>query len=110
MHLDTPGDTIIMGKKASLRIPSTDCWNGSVGGEMTVYTDVGGLQTQIKIPIIPNNKSLFEMKVRSFLDAIKDGSPAPVPSSQIVYNQAIIDGINKSAACGHEVEINIPEI
>ena len=110
MHLDTPGDTIIMGKKASLRIPSTDCWNGSVGGEMTVYTDVGGLQTQIKIPIIPNNKSLFEMKVRSFLDAIKDGSPAPVPSSQIVYNQAIIDGINKSAACGYEVEINIPEI
>ena len=110
MHLDTPGDTIIMGKKASLRIPSTDCWNGSVGGEMTVYTDVGGLQTQIKIPIIPNNKSLFEMKVRSFLDAIKDGSPAPVPSSQIVYNQAIIDGINKSAACGHEVDINIPEI
>ena len=110
IHLDTPGDTIIMGKKASLRIPSTDCWNGSVGGEMTVYTDVGGLQTQIKIPIIPNNKSLFEMKVRSFLDAIKDGSPAPVPSSQIVYNQAIIDGINKSAACGHEVEINIPEI
>ena len=110
MHLDTPGDTIIMGKKASLRIPSTECWNGSVGGEMTVYTDVGGLQTQIKIPIIPNNKSLFEMKVRSFLDAIKDGSPAPVPSSQIVYNQAIIDGINKSAACGHEVEINIPEI
>ena len=110
MHLDTPGDTIIMGKKASLRIPSTDCWNGSVGGEMTVYTDVGGLQTQIKIPIIPNNKSLFEMKVRSFLDAIKDGSPAPVPSSQIVYNQAIIDGINKSAACGHEVEIQIPEI
>ena len=110
MHLDTPGDTIIMGKKASLRIPSTDCWNGSVGGEMTVYTDVGGLQTQIKIPIIPNNKSLFEMKVRSFLDAIKDGSPAPVPSSQIVYNQAIIDGINKSAACGHEVEINLPEI
>ena len=39
-----------------------------------------------------------------------DPAPAPVPSSQIVYNQAIIDGINKSAACGHEVEINIPEI
>ncbi len=110
MHLDTPGDTIIMGKKASLRIPSTDCWNGSVGGEMTIYTDMGGLQTQTKLPIIKSDKSLFEMKVRSFLDAVKEGKPAPVPSSQILYNQAIIDGINKSAKLGHEVEIEIPEI
>ena len=27
MHIDTPGDTIILGTKAALRIPSTDCWN-----------------------------------------------------------------------------------
>ena len=110
MHLDTPGDTIIMGKKASLRIPSTECWNGTVGGEMTLYTDTAGLHTETKLPIIKCDKSLFEMKVRSFLDAIKDGTPAPVPSSQILYNQAIIDGIAKSAACGREVEIVIPEI
>jgi len=110
MHLDTPGDTLIMGTKAALRIPSTDCWNGTVGGAMTLYTDMAGLQTQTKLPIIPNNKSLFEMKVRSFLDAVKEGKPAPVPSSQILYNQAIIDGINKSAALGREVEIEIPEI
>lgn len=110
MHLDTPGDTIILGKKGALRIPSTECWNGTVGGEMTLYTDIAGLRTQTKLPIIPNNKSLFEMKVRSFLDAIHDGAPAPVPSSQILYNQAIIDGISKSAALGREVEIQIPEI
>ncbi|MDD6682680.1 MAG: Gfo/Idh/MocA family oxidoreductase [Clostridiales bacterium] len=110
MHLDTPGDTIIMGKKASLRIPSTECWNGTVGGAMTLYTDMGGLHTETKIPIIKCDKSLFEMKVRSFLDAIKEGAPAPVPSSQILYNQAIIDGIAKSAAAGKEVEIVIPEI
>ena len=110
MHLDTPGDTVILGKKAALRIPSTDCWNGTVGGEMTLYTDVAGLQTQTKIPIIKCDKSLFEMKVRSFLDAIKEGNPAPVPSSQILYNQAIIDGIVKSAEVGHEIKIEIPEV
>ena len=32
MHIDTPGDTIIMGTEGALRIPSTDCWNGAVGG------------------------------------------------------------------------------
>ena len=110
MHVDTPGDTIIFGKKAALRIPSTDCWNGTVGGPMTFYTDVGGLQTKTEIPILKAEKSLFEMKIRSFLDAVKEGKPAPVPSSQILYNQAIIDGIVKSAELGREIEIKIPEI
>ncbi len=111
MHLDTPGDTIIMGKKGSLRIPSTECWNGSVGGPMILYTDVAGAHTQMEIPIIPDDGvGLFDKKIRSFLDAVKNGTPAPVPTSQILYNQAIIDGINKSAALGREIEINIPEI
>ena len=115
MHVDTPGDTIIMGKKAALRIPSTECWNGTVGGEMTLYTDVAGAQVETKIPIIKEGEGsvfagLFYKKIRSFLDAIKNGDPAPVPSSQILYNQAIIDGICKSAALGREIEIEIPEI
>ena len=111
MHLDTPGDTIIMGKKGSLRIPSTECWNGSVGGPMILYTDVAGAHTQMEIPIIPDDGvGLFDKKIRSFLDAVKNGTPAPVPTSQILYNQAIIDGINKSAQLGREIEIQIPEI
>ena len=114
MHLDTPGDTVILGKKAALRIPSTECWNGTVGGPMKLYTDVAGAQTVTEIPIIstdgPAWTGLFNMKIRSFLDAIEAGGPAPVPSSQILYNQAIIDGICKSAQAGHEIQIEIPEI
>ena len=110
MNLDTPGDTIIMGTKGSLRIPSTDCWNGTVGGPMKIYHEVAGLQTETIVPIIDSKVSLFDMKIRTFLDACKNGTPAPVPSSQIIYNQAIIDGIVRSAELGHEIEIEIPEI
>ena len=112
MHMNTPGDTIILGTKAGLRIPSTDCWNGSVGGEMTLYHDLAGVRMEEKIPILKDNSGhgLFYKKIRGFLDAIIDGTPAPVPSSQILYNQAIIDGICKSAELGHEIEIRIPEI
>ena len=109
MHLDTPGDTIIMGKKGSLRIPSTECWNGSVGGPMTIYHDVAGEPTQTTVPIIKDNVDLFYKKIRSFLDAVKEGGEAPVPTSQIIYNQAIIDGILKSSNLGREIEIEIPE-
>ena len=111
MHLDTPGDTIIMGTKGSLRIPSTECWNGSVGGEMIIYHDLEGLGTETKVPIIEDtSQGLFYQKIRSFLDACKYNDAAPVPSSEIIYNQAILDGIAKSADLGREVEIIIPEI
>ena len=33
-----------------------------------------------------------------------------VPSSEIIYNQAIIDAIVKSSELGREVEVVIPEI
>ncbi len=115
MNLDTPGDTIILGDKGGLRIPSTECWNGTVGGPMRLYHEVCGEQTETVIPVIVSEDekkgiSLFDKKIRSFLDAIKEGGSAPVPSSQILYNQAIIDGIVRSAEAGHEVEITIPEI
>ena len=111
MHVDTPGDTIIFGKKAALRIPSTDCWNGSVGGPMKIYHDIAGARVETVVPIIQNKgQGLFYKKVRSFLDAIKTGGTSPVPSSQIIKNQAILDGIVKSAEAGKEIDIVMPEV
>jgi len=111
MHMDTSGDTLIYGKKGALRIPSTECWNGTVGGAMTLYTDVAGSRVQTTIPIIENKgPGLFDKKVRSFLDAVKTGGPSPVPTSQIIINQAIISGIVDSAELGKEIEVTVPEI
>lgn len=110
MHLDTPGDTIIMGTKGSLRIPSTDCWNGSFWKPMTIYHDVAGEPVETVIPLLPATPDLFDRKIRSFLNAVITGGEAPVPTSQIIYNQAILDGIQRSSDCGHEVEIEIPEV
>ena len=113
MNMDTTGDTIILGSEGGLKIPSTECWNGTVGGPMVLYQDVCGQPTETVIPVIDTAEDvfseLFDRKIRSFLDAVKNGTPAPVPTSQILYNQAIIDGIFKSAKAGHEVEIVIPE-
>ena len=110
MHLDTPGDTIIMGTKGSLRIPSTDCWNGSFNKPLTIYHDVAGEPVETVVPLLPATTDLFDRKIRSFLNAVITGGEAPVPTSQIIYNQAILDGIQRSSDCGHEVEIEIPEV
>ena len=110
MHLDTPGDTIIMGTKGSLRIPSTDCWNGSFWNPMKLYHDVAGEPVETVVPLLPATTDLWNKKIRSFLDAVITGGKAPVPTDEIIYNQAILDGIQRSSECGHEVEITIPEI
>ena len=113
MNLDTAGDTIIYGTKGSLRIPSTECWNGTIGGDLTIYHEVAGKQVETKIEKqfpkegAPAN---VDKKIRTFVDAIKEGGTAPVPTSQILYNQAIIDHIAKSADLGREVEVVIPEL
>ena len=113
MNIDTCGDTILLGTKGGLRIPSTECWNGTIGGDLVLYHEVAGKQVQTTIPQIfpkagaPTN---FDKKIRTFLDACKNGTEAPVPASQILYNQAILDYICKSSECGHELVVEIPEI
>ena len=109
MHLDTPGDTIIMGTKGSLRIPSTECWNGSIGGDLKLYQRIAGKDICTEFPMLPT-VDCFYKKIRSFLDAVKDGGKAPISSEEIIINQAIIDGINKSSKLGKEITIEIPEI
>ncbi|MBR5409209.1 MAG: Gfo/Idh/MocA family oxidoreductase [Clostridia bacterium] len=110
MNLDTPGDTIILGTKGGLRIPSTECWNGSIGGPLTIYKTVAGEEVELQIPKKDDDTDNFYKKIRLFVDAVKENGKAPVPSSQIIYNQAIIDGIAKSARLGREITIEIPEI
>ncbi len=112
MHMDTPGDTIILGTEGGLRIPSTQCWNGTIGGDMTLYHDVAGEKVETIIPRTNPDRptNCFELKIRSFLDAVQTGGEAPISTSEIIYNQAIIDHIIKSAKVGHEIPVEIPTI
>ena len=113
LNIDTPGDTIVLGTKGGLRIPSTNCWNGTIGGDLILYHEVAGKQVQTVIPQMfpkagaPSN---VDKKIRTFLDACKNGTKAPVPTDQILYNQLILDYIKKSADAGCELVVELPEI
>lgn len=111
MHMDTTGDALILGKKGGLKIPSTECWNGSGGGPLTIYHEVAGKMVETRLPYEEEDVGeLLYAKVRAFVDAAAYGAELPCPGEQILYNQAILDGIARSAELGREVEIVIPEL
>ncbi|MBE6627221.1 MAG: Gfo/Idh/MocA family oxidoreductase [Ruminococcaceae bacterium] len=113
MHMDTTGDFLFLGKDAGLKVkqPNISLWSGAwdgAVGEITLFHDVLGKPTSTIIPTNDDQKGdMFYRKVKSFVDAILTGGKAPIPTSEILYNQAIIDGIIRSAECGHEVETDL---
>jgi predicted dehydrogenase len=63
MHMDTTGDALILGTKGGLRIPSTECWNGSIGGPLVIYHDWQRNKT-----VMPTKKKIWRTilkKIRS---------------------------------------------
>jgi len=115
MHMDTLGATMFLGTDAGLKVtpagsgPWSGVWDGGVGS-VTLYHDLLGMHTESPLPVQRHNVQIFYEKVRDFVVAIRDGKPAPIPGEQIVRNQAVIDGLLRSAAEGREVAIEIPAI
>lgn len=114
MNMDTSGDTLIYGTEGGLRIPSTECWNGSIGGPMTLYYTKDGKTCEKKIPITDsgdgNKPYIWQGKIRSFLDACLGKAPTPAPVDEIILNQLILSGIAKSAKLGKEIEIDLSRL
>ena len=114
MHMDTTGATFFLGDKAGLKVEPTNVGNGWDGawdgtsGPITLFHDSYGLRTQTNIPLVKNEANNFDRKVADFVDAVLNGRPAPIPTSEIICNQAIISGIIESVKKGHEVEIVMP--
>ena len=110
MHMDSCGDALILGTKGGLKIPSVNGFQGVNNAPFVIYKSLGDQMVEYEVPLKPTDETIFYKKMRSFIDAVKNGGKAPVPSSEIIYNQAIIDGLLKSAELGREIEIVIPEI
>lgn len=117
MHADTLGDTLWLGTEGALkRVSAPD--GHEHASDVRLYKDVAGQQINAEVlPSIPFNaygppvsRDIFMLKVRDFCDAVIHGRGAPIPGEEILYNQAICDGIYRSAKLGREVEIVIPDI
>ncbi len=119
MHADSLGDYLWLGTEGAIKVTQGfDKLNQP--SSVLYFTDVNGLQ--IDSCILPSRgfspywggkedyHKAFDSKVRAFVDAIRTGGSAPIPGEEILYNQAICDGIYRSSKLGREIEIKIPAI
>lgn len=113
MHMDTLGATMFLGTDAGLKVtpagsgPWSGVWDGAVGS-ITLFHDEYGGHTSTPIPLVDHQLNLFDEKVRDFAEAVQGGRPAPIPGEQILIQQAIIDGVLRSAETRREVAIELP--
>lgn len=117
MHMDICSDFVILGTDAGLKAKAPDpnpLWGSIIGGDIAalylMHDDEKGNPVSTEIDLPPTAGDPFTMRVRDFVDAVKQGRNAPIPTSQIIYNQAIIDAMVTSARERCEVGVEIPEI
>ncbi|QGG55990.1 Gfo/Idh/MocA family oxidoreductase [Paenibacillus sp. FSL W8-1187] len=114
MHLDSLGTTNFLGTDAGLKITPfgqgnwSGVWDGKVGSIQMFHDFMGG-QTMTQVPLVEHAIDLFREKVRDFVDAIREGRGAPIPGEQILIQQAIIDGVLRSAEQRAEVSVSVPD-
>ena len=117
MHADTLGDTLWLGTEGAIKVVNGFSYTNAPS-RVRYYRDVAGQHidsfVEPSYPFdayeAPGSRDIFKMKIRAFCDAIKENRPAPIPGEEILYNQAICDGIYRSSKLHEEVKIEIPEI
>ena len=116
MHMDICSDFVILGTDAGLKATAphpNPLWGSIISGDISglyIMHDKGGEPVTTQLSLEKTDYNIFTMKVRDFVDAVKKGGKAPIPTSQIIYNQAIIDAMVTSAKEHCEIKIDIPEI
>lgn len=101
MHMDTLGPAMWLGTEGGLKLQDG----------LKLYHDRFGSEarTELQQPGRSESGDPFLRKVERFVDAVREGKPAPIPADEVLLTQAMLDGVYRSAQQGREVAIEIPE-
>ena len=100
MHAETLGQTFFLGTEGGLNLD-----------ELRLYHDVADQPANTQITAHAGGwKDNFHKKIEAFVQAVRDGGPAPIPGEEMLNATAIIEGIYRSAAEHAEVRLDVPAI
>ena len=52
---------------------------------------------------------VWKAQMEAFCNAVRSGTPSPIPPEGVVLTNVIMDGIFKSQSLGKEVEVQVPD-
>ena len=99
-HMEGMGGTYFLGTHGGLKLSPFE-----------IYRDEGGymVNTTPKLPEIdPGGR--FKAEIADFAKAVREGLPSPIPPEEVLLTNVVMQGIYDSAAVGHEIELEIPEV
>ena len=99
IHGNGLGRPFFLGEKAGLAL-----------SPLEVYTDMFGSMVDITPKELEEPEDRFVVQIRSFLEAVRDGTPSPIPPEQVIQTNIIMDGIYRSVEAGAEAKVDRWEV
>jgi predicted dehydrogenase len=98
VHIDSLGRSYFLGDKGGLQLDPLE-----------VYRDEWGTLVNITPKLSEERVDRFKEETSDFVNAIREGRPAPIPAEEVIWTNVIMDGIYRSAAEGREVPVGLPK-
>ena len=100
MHFDSLGHTFFLGTEGGLDLD-----------QLRLYHDTYGLGAATDLPRRDSNwGDQFLRKIQAFVEAVRDGGPAPIPGERILHATAVLDALYRSAEERTEVRVEMPPL
>lgn len=103
MLLETSWASFIDGDKFNVSLLGTK--GGAQLDPFEIYKGLQGIRTTIRPQDQMPNVDIYEMRIRKFIQSIKEGRPLFSPAIEGLRVQAILEAIYRSAAEGREVPV-----
>jgi predicted dehydrogenase len=98
VHLDSLGKSYFLGDKGGMQLDPLE-----------VFRDEFGTLVNITPKLGEERIDRWKLEMGDFVNAIREGGPAPIPAEQVIWTNVIMDGIYRSASEGREVAVGLPE-
>jgi predicted dehydrogenase len=100
INMDGMGGTFFLGTKAGLKMDPLTVFRHE-WGLLTDTTPTGFDEVE--------DMEMFRRENRAFADAVREGKPSPIPASEMLITNVIIQGLIDSAAAGKEIGVSVPK-
>lgn len=107
MHAASLGACLFLGTEGGLEMRVSGGLGDDTVEGLRLFRDEVGVPAEIELPVRrPGASGAFGRKIAEFVNAVRDGGPAPIPGEESLRAVAVLEGMYRSAETGTEISID----